>query len=70
MSIEMVSWPALSQFQNLKIRRLANFMKLGNVERRILMLRNCEKVGRDEILDHFYFFICMRYNMIERFAVG
>ena len=32
------------------IRRLAKFVKLGNVVRRILKHKNCEKVGRV----HFY----------------
>ena len=39
--------PVLSQFQILKIRRLANFMHFRNIVRRIVKLQNCERVGQE-----------------------
>ena len=45
--------PTLSQFQSLPIRRLANFMQLRTVDRRIFSLKNCERVGQGSGRVHF-----------------
>ena len=42
----LVTRPALSKFQSLKIRRSGDIMLFINVDRRILMPHSCERVGR------------------------
>ena len=41
-----IARPTLSQFWSRKIRRSGNFIKFRNVDRRILNLQICERVGR------------------------
>ena len=40
------TWPNLSQFESLKIRRSSKLVQFRKVVRRILMLQNFERVGR------------------------
>ena len=40
------AWPTLSQFWSFKIRQSMNFIQMRNVDRRILRLQTCKRVGR------------------------
>ena len=48
---QLAARPALSHFSWLEIRRSANFMKFGNVVRRILKLQSCEKGRSGDFLE-------------------